>query len=102
MKLVEKKCPNCGAGLSFNTGDKEVTCKYCNAVFDIEHDISDLIDKEKIANMANNLLDPEAFSLHQKTVRRMGSIIMVFSLIVFVVIFIFFIIHFLSFPRIGG
>ena len=60
-------------------------------------------DKEKIAKMANRLLDPESFSLHQKTVRRMGSLIMIISVIVFIFIFImFFVIAFNNFPRIRG
>lgn len=38
MKLVEKKCPNCGAGLSFNDTDKSCKCDYCKRSFEIERD----------------------------------------------------------------
>ncbi|MBE6157681.1 MAG: hypothetical protein E7160_02685 [Firmicutes bacterium] len=38
MKLVEKKCPNCGAGLSFNDTDKSCKCDYCKRAFEIERD----------------------------------------------------------------
>lgn len=38
MKLVEKKCPNCGAGLSFNDSDTSVKCEYCNKTYYIEKD----------------------------------------------------------------
>lgn len=36
MRIIEKKCPNCGANLEFNVGDKETKCKYCNTSFIIE------------------------------------------------------------------
>ena len=36
MKIIEKKCPNCGATLEFNVGDKETKCKYCGSEFIIE------------------------------------------------------------------
>lgn len=38
MRLVEKKCPNCGAGLSFNDNDTSVKCEYCNKTYYIEKD----------------------------------------------------------------
>ena len=38
MKLIEKKCPNCGAGLSFNDNDKSCKCDYCKRAFEIERD----------------------------------------------------------------
>ena len=36
MKLVEKKCPNCGATLEFNDSDKSCVCSYCHRAFEIE------------------------------------------------------------------
>ena len=38
MKLVEKKCPNCGAGLEFSETDKSCKCSYCHRAFEIERD----------------------------------------------------------------
>ncbi len=38
MKLIEKKCPNCNGDLEFKKSDTEVTCKYCQRSFIIEHD----------------------------------------------------------------
>ena len=38
MKLIEKKCPNCNGDLEFKVNDTEVTCKYCQRSFIIEHD----------------------------------------------------------------
>lgn len=36
MKLIEKKCPNCGASLSFSDTDKSCKCEYCERSFEIE------------------------------------------------------------------
>ena len=44
MKLIEKKCPNCGASLSFNENDKSCACQYCKRTFEIERD-TDNLDK---------------------------------------------------------
>lgn len=38
MKLVEKKCPSCGAGLKFDDNATSVTCEYCNQTFYIQKD----------------------------------------------------------------
>lgn len=38
MKFVEKKCPNCGAGLKFDDGDGSVACEYCNKTYYIQRD----------------------------------------------------------------
>lgn len=103
MKLVEKKCPNCGASLSFDSDDKEVTCKYCNNSFEIERDLKDLIDTDRIAKIANDMLDPETFSLHKKAMKRFGSIfIIVWALIFIVSLVIFISVASHVFPRIFG
>lgn len=38
MKLIEKKCPNCGANLEFSEKDKSCKCEYCHRAFEIERD----------------------------------------------------------------
>ncbi len=38
MKIIEKKCPNCGANLKFNAGDHDVHCEKCRRDFAIEYD----------------------------------------------------------------
>lgn len=85
MKLVEKKCPNCGASLKFNKEDTSITCNYCKAVFDIEKDPT-----EEVA---------EEFVLHFKTVRKMSKTIIIFTMVIFVVILLIII---FAFTRISG
>ncbi len=38
MKLIEKECPNCGAGLSFTKEDTTCKCEYCKREFEIQRD----------------------------------------------------------------
>lgn len=38
MKLIEKKCPNCGASLEFNDNDRSCKCVYCKRGFEIVRD----------------------------------------------------------------
>ena len=47
MKLIEKKCPNCGANLEFKDSDKSCKCSHCGSSFEIERDksIDDLFDQ---------------------------------------------------------
>lgn len=80
MKLVEKKCPNCGANIEFNSDDKSVTCNYCNTTFTIEKDPTEEIKEE--------------FILRAKTVRKMSKTVMIFSMVVFIIILIIAIIMF--------
>ena len=50
MRLVEKKCPNCGGELKFNINDKDTTCEYCNKSYEIEREND---DKEELFNADN-------------------------------------------------
>ena len=38
MKLIEKKCPNCGASLEFSETAKSCKCDYCHRAFEVERD----------------------------------------------------------------
>ena len=95
MKLIEKKCPNCGANLKFDKDDTEVTCKYCNASYEIQRD-------PNINDLMNNVFDQNDFILHRKMVKNLSKGIIIFTCIVFVIIIVMFFIAFLrvpSFPR---
>lgn len=39
MKLIDIKCPHCGASLKIETGSKECTCQYCGAKFLIDDEV---------------------------------------------------------------
>lgn len=94
MKLVEKKCPNCGANLLFDKKDSEVICKYCKTGYEIERDNTDLIE---------DIINPDFFVLHRKVMKSINTGTIIITCFVFVFIFIIFIIMFLNiFPRIIG
>lgn len=96
MKLVEKKCPNCGANLSFEKTDKEVTCKYCETSFEIERefDLNDFIEDN---------LNSNDFILHRKMIRTFSKGIIIFSICMFIFILVIFLVMFFRiFPRIMG
>lgn len=81
MRLIEKKCPNCGATLEFNENDKSCKCNYCKRSFEIERD-TDNLDKF-------NLI----YDKMQKPIQTVLLIpfvcIFVFALIIMVSIFTF-------------
>ena len=76
MKLVEKKCPNCGANLEFGENDRSCKCSYCNRSFEIERDTT----KEDLSEQFD--LKPVKF-----TSFVIGTIIFITFLLVFVFIF---------------
>ena len=51
MKLIEKKCPNCGGSLEFSETAKSCKCEYCHRAFEIERD--EKLDVNNIAEQFN-------------------------------------------------
>lgn len=58
MRLVEKKCPNCGANLEFGDNDKSCKCQYCHRSFEIERDtsldVNDIAEQFNLSELAEN------------------------------------------------
>ena len=77
MKLTEKKCPNCGAGLSFDENAKSCKCEYCKREFEIERDGNDQINLI-MESVGKNILQSMYVS------RVMGIIIPIFAIIIFI------------------
>lgn len=78
MRLIEKKCPNCGASLEFDENAVSCKCNYCNRSFEIERDVNDL---DKI-----NLV----FDKVQKPFKYMFLAPLIGPIVVFLFVFIFF------------
>lgn len=76
MKIIEKKCPNCGASLSFNTTDKEIKCSYCKQEYTIEND-----NKEE-----SKKVNSENFTLHKKVIAAIGIAQLIPAVIFFIII----------------
>ena len=62
MKLIEKKCPNCGASLEFNENDKSCVCNYCHRSFEIERDTSKLDELKEAQYVLNEIMKKNTFS----------------------------------------
>ena len=74
MRLIEKKCPNCGANLEFDENDKSCKCTYCKRSFEIERD-TDNLDKF-------NLI----YDKMQKPVKTFMMIPFIFAFVIIVII----------------
>lgn len=79
MKIIEKKCPNCGADLEFKIDDKEAKCKYCNSEFIIENN-----------NVNSNKINASDITL--KYVKTFTKIHFAVTIIASIIIFVIFII----------
>lgn len=85
MRLIEKECPNCGAGLHFNKEDTTCKCEYCKREFEIERDK----EKKKIDDqyILNELKTPfKIFSFFTLSSFVTEAIIFFVSFIVIVII----------------
>jgi len=57
MKIIEKRCPNCGGSLDFKVGERDVRCESCRRKFTIEYDanLAELSEKAKEALKAADI-----------------------------------------------
>jgi uncharacterized Zn finger protein (UPF0148 family) len=97
MKLIEKKCPNCGANINFNLNDKEVKCSYCDTVFTIERDVTNIDEAiEKGKENLDKVLNSESFNLSVKDVKKIRTTVMIISAIIFLIVICFFVFIFIN------
>ncbi len=89
MKLIEKKCPGCGASLKFDENDTSVTCEYCNKTLYIQR------DEVKYNHLSDKNLE-RAYQFVDEYGKPLVKGVAAFSIGVFVVIFIVFIIVFVT------
>ena len=85
MRLIEKECPNCGAGLHFNKEDTTCKCEYCKREFEIERDT----DKKKMSDqyILNELKTPfKIFSYLTFGSMISHSIVILITFIIIVVV----------------
>ena len=73
MKLIEKKCPNCGASLEFDENAKSCNCQYCHRSFEIE--------REK--NIKDELEDAQ-YILNEVMKKNTSPIFFIIPIIIFI------------------
>lgn len=94
MRLVEKKCPKCGADLSFDSNSKEVNCSYCKTSYEVERDITD--------NMGD-IINPDFYNLTTKMVKGFSITSTFVTIFIFAVSIIMFVIILIGIlPRMLG
>ena len=89
MKLIEKRCPNCGAGLSFNESDKNIHCEYCNMNYEIKRDDTKIDNPEEAYDLVKVKKVASAFF----TYFALSSII---SFVIFLLVFVFIVFVFIK------
>ncbi len=77
MRIVEKKCPGCGANIKFNENDSKITCEYCKKELLIEKD-----PKEEYL-LTLNEIQKKVFN----RVSVMHKVISIIAIIIFLTIF---------------
>lgn len=94
MKLIEKKCPNCGASLSFDKHDTDVTCEYCKKSYVIQR------DEIKIENNENSKTDNIEVHYNLVSFKKRNKAVFLFVYIVAIIFIISIISSFLIFSRV--
>ena len=83
MKFIEKKCPNCGANLKFEPGDRDARCESCRREFIIQHNADDIADD--IKEVTRKLRDQvDDFNLIPAT-KLFGSFFAIHTIVVTVI-----------------
>ena len=44
MRLIEKKCPNCGTPIGFGESDTSCECRFCHKIYIIKRDALNITD----------------------------------------------------------
>ena len=84
MRVVEKKCPNCGASIEINEDTKIYKCKYCHTT----------LEKDKNEEFIEETR--ETALKFAKGVFAYVGIMQIFALVVFLIIFIIAIVMFIT------
>lgn len=91
MKIVEKKCPNCGASLDFKVGERDIVCSHCRRKFAVKYDGVDFAKLS--ADEVNSLKDVNIDLKPLRNIFITAAIIFVIasalSITLFVGIFVF-------------
>ncbi len=92
MKIVEKKCPNCGANLDFKVGERDVTCAHCRRKYAVEYDGVDFskLSEDAVKALKDidiNLIKPFAkfFKVYAGIIFGIAivGIVLVFTILIF-------------------
>lgn len=91
MKIVEKKCPNCGASLDFKVGERDIVCDHCRRKFAVKYDGVDFakLSADEVKSLKDVNIDLKPLRNIFITAAIVFVIISALSITLFVGIFVF-------------
>lgn len=91
MKIVEKKCPNCGASLDFKVGERDIVCNHCRRKFAVKYDGVDFakLSADEVNSLKDVNIDLKPFRNFFITAAIIFVIVSALSITLFVGIFVF-------------
>ncbi len=91
MKIVEKKCPNCGASLDFKVGERDIVCNHCRRKFAVKYDGVDFakLSADEVKSLKDANIDLKPLRNIFITAAIVFVIISALSITLFVGIFVF-------------
>lgn len=91
MKIVEKKCPNCGASLDFKVGERDIVCDHCRRKFAVKYDGVDFakLSADEVKSIKDANIDLKPLRNIFITAAIVFVIISALSITLFVGIFVF-------------
>ena len=91
MKIVEKKCPNCGASLDFKVGERDIVCDHCRRKFAVKYDGVDFakLSADEVKSIKDANIDLKTLRNIFITHANVLVIISALSITLFVGIFVF-------------
>ena len=91
MKIVEKKCPNCGASLDFKVGERDIVCDHCRRKFAVKYDGVDFakLSADEVKSLKDANIDLKPLRNIFITAAIVFVIISALSITLFVGIFVF-------------
>lgn len=91
MKIVEKKCPNCGASLDFKVGERDIVCDHCRRKFAVKYDGVDFakLSADEVKSLKDANIDLKPLRNIFITAAIVFVVISALSITLFVGIFVF-------------
>lgn len=91
MKIVEKKCPNCGASLDFKVGERDIVCNHCRRKFAVKYDGVDFakLSADEVNSLKDVNIDLKPLRNIFITAAIIFVIVSALSITLFVGIFVF-------------
>lgn len=91
MKIVEKKCPNCGASLDFKVGERDIVCNHCRRKFAVKYDGVDFakLSADEVNSLKDINIDLKPLRNIFITAAIIFVIVSALSITLFVGIFVF-------------